>query len=423
MKYYFVEDWLYDEPTTYDFVEDTIPIDGKYDKLTKGFGRFFIYRGSKYDKSHNKYLSIDAANLALNYKELAESFNTCDPDVNSDLLKLVYQELWPETLTKAPCSDTMTSAQTLLGKAVGLVLKECKYKDIYINDSRSKELEKIVGAYVASNACIALFANDMDDDRLGFHSAMKKNYPLLEGFLSVYHTIGNYCPVPEGFNVARGKFPYDFWDLTLELIREFYYTDDISNTRLFTLIYNNAISEDSIKTWLSAYGEGESGWRNFIDTMLMQDYVDPETYDVLPLWSGHTRDDAYWSLKTMTKEEIEIASVELISRIMKRGKRIVSKLKEYICEIPINIEGFDLNKYKVSTRICREYRLEGKRYYVIADAIEGDGETIVLVEDEKGGGSLKVAYADWIDYIGDNDSWAVSSAMDNMSNDESEEEE
>ena len=83
--------------------------------------------------------------------------------------------------------------------------------------------------------------------------------------------------------------------------------------------------------------------------------------------------------------------------------------------MPIDIEGFDLNKYKVSTRLCREYRIDDKPYFVIADAIGGDGETLVLVEEGKQG-VFKVMYADWIDYMGENDIWAVSEAMWNLSN-------
>ena len=410
MKYNSVKEWLEGEPLTYDFVEDTIPGDSGYCELTKGFGRFFIYRGGGYDKRHNTYLTEEGAFLSSGYKELAEAFRTRDPDSNSNLLKSIYRRLWPVRVAKARCSDTMTSAQTLLGKAVGLIFDECKYSDIYTSDPRPESIESNVGAYAASNVCIALFANDMDDDRLGFHSVMKKNYPLLEGFVSAYHSIGNYCPVPEGFNMGRGKFPYDFWDLTLELIREFYYTGDGREKRLFTLLHNNPIAKRNAIDWLAGFGEGELGWINFVDTMLMQDYVDSRTYEVLPLWPGHTWDNAHESLKKMTKEDVEIAAGELIGRITKRGKRIVSKIKEGAIEVPIDIEGFDLNEYKISTRLCREYRIDGKTYLVISDVIEGKGEEIVLV-GESGGSVFEVVYAELIDYIGDNDLWAISGAM------------
>ena len=89
-------------------------------------------------------------------------------------------------------------------------------------------------------------------------------------FLQLTHSIGNFIPVPRGFNTGRsGEYAkWDSWDLTLEQIFQ-WYTDnsdmtDICNHGalecLFTYAKNKESAIQYCEAWLQLFGT----WENFV---------------------------------------------------------------------------------------------------------------------------------------------------------------
>lgn len=315
--------WLDNEPLTYDFVEDTQEEYNyhEYPCIPKGFLRYFVYRADGYDVEHNSFLKPEYLNRIKEKIRLAGLFKVKDPDSASGLLKEIYAVLWPRKGVGG-YSDTMTSAQTLVNVAVDNVRYNIDWK-LYQDESARP---------CTKNVFIALMAAE---DRLS--CVLNRFYPCLRNYISVYHSIGNYCPVPKGFNRARGQKGYDFWDLTLEKIREFYLEEDEEKQKeIMRRLLHSKISEqdlDSCIFWFWYSGgngeKGEAAWRYYIEKFFMQDYVNPETYEVIPLWHQHKWDNAISSLKSMNNGDIELAAAEITNRIMKRGQRMIDAVRHW----------------------------------------------------------------------------------------------
>lgn len=190
----------------------------------------------------------------------------------------------------------------------------------------------------------------------------------VKGFLEAVYTIGNFCPVPERFNTARsGGGDYDYWDLTLMKIHDWYMDNDDNDKHLNDLLHikeectRNRQCIKNCKKWLEwfktdaerkkikypeNYSEDYDGWHNFVDTLYMQDYVynednwddkrykdnkvNREYYDVIPFWKGHE-----WSkegIKFPTDDEnkkinkIEEAFETMTAMINARTNRIAQAL-------------------------------------------------------------------------------------------------
>jgi len=323
MKYYDIQEWLDVEPLTYDFVEDTQDSNYyyEYESIPKGFKRFFVYRADTYDLSHNEYINPKYRNLIKKKCDAARLFDVKDPDSYSELLQGIFAKLWlyPES---RKFFDTMTSAQTLVNIAADNI-RFLLVWDLY--DYKIKPF---------SNNTFIAFMSVQSKSLCG---ALNKYNPCLRNFVSLYHSIGNYCPVPENFNRARSNFGrYDFWDLTLEKIRECYLADDEeARNAIMSELLHSSVSDEVIERcvyWFWNVGGsqyGEDGWKNYIDRFFMQDYVDPLSYEVIPLWKGHTWKNAVQSLNAMDGQDVEIASAELVNRIIKRGQRMVDAIKRW----------------------------------------------------------------------------------------------
>lgn len=89
---------------------------------------------------------------------------------------------------------------------------------------------------------------------------------------------------------------------------------------------------DHVISWLNDFGEGEQGWECFVDTFLFQDWVNTDEsnpdiyYDVLPLFKGHSWENALVSLC-----DLEEFFENYQNRIYTRGKRIIEKLNKNCC--------------------------------------------------------------------------------------------
>ncbi len=311
----------------YDFVENTIAsIDAleKYCELERVFDKYFVYRASGYKKTHNKYLKEEAKNKLNIFLEKAKKCQTRDPDLSSNLLREIYIYLWGEDFMEnyCKCSDTMTSAQTLLNNCIECVYDQEMFKNVYMTDSKVR---------VTSNSSIVMAVCSKNS----LYELLGTNFNDLERFLKLYHTIGNYTPVPEGFNQARSLMgKKDFWDLTLMYIRDYYLkvNKEDKNTIIRGLLNIKGNEEkmkiwlEKMKVWLDNYGDGLDGWKKFVEKNFFQDYVD-ENFEVKPFWEGHN----YKNLELpKCKEEINELLKKLCCIIEKRGKRIIEAIKKSI---------------------------------------------------------------------------------------------
>lgn len=158
-------------------------------------------------------------------------------------------------------------------------------------------------------------------------------------FMKAVYTIGNFCPVPEGFNGARSNFGiYDYWDLTLMKIREWYLSVDSKDSKKSLYERDNLIQEDLLHNagnplkclrWLESFGQGQIGWHNFVDTLYMQDYVDND-YNVISFWTEDGKKHGWKEGETLEfpkePDEIEKAFETMTAMINASTTRIAEAL-------------------------------------------------------------------------------------------------
>lgn len=234
------------------------------------------------------------------------------------------------------CGDTMTSWWTSL-KAFLNFPKKIAHENFFSDMDISSEMK----------------------ERKEFREIDSKE---VKKFMKAVYTIGNFCPVPEGFNGARsGGGHYDYWDLTLMKIHDWYMDENEKHLNdllhIKTECSKNEERRKNCKEWLEWFKEdakrkrkeypenyckGYDGWHNFVDTLYMQDYVynednwddkrykdnkeNREYYDVIPFWRGHE-----WSkegIKFPTgDDEIKDAFETMTAIIKARSNRIVEALR------------------------------------------------------------------------------------------------
>lgn len=104
-----------------------------------------------------------------------------------------------------------------------------------------------------------------------------------------YHTIGNMIPVPSGFNSSRaGKdAKYDYWDLTMLKIKEWY--NDTSNDKPLKMLLNdNKNAIEPCKKWLNKF----DNWNDFVEKNYLSPFVGTKeadgNYTLLYFWKDHS---------------------------------------------------------------------------------------------------------------------------------------
>lgn len=235
-----------------------------------------------------------------------------DPDTRSRLLREIYAGLWrKEILEYCPCSDTITSVAYSLNKYVALNCSEsiARYK---LEHGKPRQR-------VSVRLCGLLYADDPAVRQL-----FLRNKDLL-AFVSAYHTIGNYIPVPEKFNANRsGKFAdHDFWDLTLMQIKQYYDLRDSGEPKsrrespLYRMLGNSCSVEHCVK-WLDCYGS----WEEFVYFNYLWDYIDTDTpeHPVKPFCPGHD-----WTHNEISDFDAFLGNVAQV--IAKRGRFLVQMLE------------------------------------------------------------------------------------------------
>lgn len=139
-------------------------------------------------------------------------------------------------------------------------------------------------------------------------------------FATLTHTIGNLFPVPLYFNRERaGKNgEYEFPDILLNSIYEYYLNED-DNKRSFGIsVINDKTKIKKTVNWLDSFGDGKEGWDEFIRVYRFSMYLD-ENSEPIKLWSSH-------NIKNLKIPDIGKDFLNYLSYICdcieKRGKEI-----------------------------------------------------------------------------------------------------
>ena len=251
-----------------------------------------------------------------------------DPDNGSELLTEIYDRLWPFMYDEKKgrfWSDTLSSVQYTMADIFEVLIetRESRNYRYSMPHKQNCSIQYIID-YLSK-----ITTEGKVEDRVKSAAAEIEKVKGVDLFLSAWHTLGNYCPVPEGFNAPRSNFgKYDFWDFTLTIIRKWYLLENVfAKEKLITedlFHFNKKGNVEECTRWLSQFGDGENGWEKFVDTFFFQDWVYCEVdkvntyYDVVPLSPSHIYDNALTPFN-----DLELFFTNYRNRIYRRGKRIL----------------------------------------------------------------------------------------------------
>ncbi len=240
-----------------DFADDvkiTDELNKDYIKM-KGFKKYFIYKLTNNGEPDKEKLQYAYAFWLDNKIQQRKNFPT-DPDSHkpcNQLLQNIHHILWNRNIwekcinskTGYICSDTMNSVQTSLNK----------YVKLNYNES-DKEKYKNIKNGCSLKSCIDKFVIDKEPDKW-------LDSETLLNFINLYHTLGNFIPVPSDFNKERANVngAADYWQNTLNDI--YCYYDDKACGK------SNTTWLDKYSDWLDSFGS----WDDFIEKNYLQDYV------------------------------------------------------------------------------------------------------------------------------------------------------
>jgi len=325
-----IEEYLaLETPDRYDFSNDGA---GKTYHVLDGFQntyeKFFTYM-SKNALPLTCYKEGKAGVMiyGAKYKEECKSrFGMIpDPDSKSRLLQEIYTKLWDESNLEY-CrrkkgyiqGETMNSANTTLGRL---------YEYIETLEQRNERTDIKPVQCEKQRISIAYIISRYAEEK----SEQKQKYDKFKGlkcFLSVYHTLGNFIPVPARCNAPRGTGRLkDYWDLTLKIIYEYYVCgkDNIKE------IVGKSNSE-LYKEWLDSYRVDDTvrgSWQRFIEKNYLQDFVNQNvdgSYGIpKELWQGHFKGGI---VLPDSIEQIEQFCVNTSCFITSRSTRMLIRLRK-----------------------------------------------------------------------------------------------
>lgn len=279
----------------YDFSDDCDYSRNQTYKQLSGYEKYFVYK------------------TASNIK---------DPDLDSVLLQDIYKTLWPDleekefmTDKKWIKSDTMTSVQYTLAKY---------YEKNFPNEIMEYKEKNKRQKWISVNMCKTMYEQ---------YESVRRNLEEnneLKRFVSIYHSLGNYSPVPVGFNAARSGIGYssnyDYWDLTLMKIKQYFdfrKQQSIEVPKAVLPIAELFHVDKVIKNcamWLDSY----ENWSDFVEKNYFQDYVD-EKGEIIPFCEGHS-----WSNGCNDIIDFGMFCKNVCDRIDARSKRMIDALNKKV---------------------------------------------------------------------------------------------
>ncbi|MBQ4536675.1 MAG: hypothetical protein II994_03530 [Lachnospiraceae bacterium] len=157
-------------------------------------------------------------------------------------------------------------------------------------------------------------------------------------FLQLTHTIGNFLPVPAGFNVGRSYYGYwDFWDLSLYQIYLWYKdnskSDYINNTALERMFLHDQYKHYTIpncQAWLSSFGT----WENFIKDNYLDAFVKKNGVPKM-FFKNHSLEHPL----PETLQEFEEFFATVNKCIQQRGRAVIAVMASNGCPVEIKTVG------------------------------------------------------------------------------------
>jgi hypothetical protein len=207
--------------------------------------------------------------------------------------------------------DTINSIQTIANEALKIIIKNdynngCFGKETFIT------LEKL--SMLDNKELKIVLIDDVKAEEI---------FKNLKKLVDLTHTMGNFIAVPtKVFNRDRYKLTKDFFDLTLEGIRQYYLKEVHTPMCRLWCKYRNI-------QWLNQYiipgdEKGENSWQNFVNNNLLQDYIKEENgkYIVDILFKGHS----FNKILPKTIDELNDCLDKMCKKIELRSERIYKKL-------------------------------------------------------------------------------------------------
>lgn len=337
----------------YDFTNDTVSKEAHvkdYREINDAMEKFYVYFASK----EKETAKCEGNNLMNDYqkdcKEVVDLYGEIgDPDSNSKLLQAIYKNLWDKKHLK-DCreegkgeegkifGETMNSANTTLDVWYAYLETEQhkqERKELR-NPTQKKSAQRISKRYILSR---------YSKDKKGQKTLLGEN---CQNFLSLYHTLGNFIPVPVGCNAPRGiGILADYWDLTLKVIYDYYKGDDHirdiiekDNGDAEQRAERYAERYKKYRQWLDSFQEtgdnGQESWNRFVEKNYMQDFVEPDLkggYGMpKELWENHfsqfSSNPNGEAAKPMNKEQTQEFFANASALIIKRSNRMIQELKK-----------------------------------------------------------------------------------------------
>ena len=268
---------------------------------TRNLIKFCIYKLSAHlSDRESKNFDCDVSRGVIEsfpqtYSWLKNSVIEHQTDRNGNIIPMKYQLRTSDTVFRG---DTMTSIWTTLKEYVKL-----KTGTHMIDEADSWEL--------------FILRNHKRID-LSYHAGR---------FIQLGHSIGNFMPVPPGFNVGRSNYgKWDYWDLTLCQIHQWYMDNPINseyvNNRALDILFDNERNKQTsilnCQMWLKSF----ETWEQFIQQNYMESFVDkngvPKRF-----FKSHSLNNP---LPTTIKEFEEFFKT-VNECIMIRGKRIIAVMQ------------------------------------------------------------------------------------------------
>lgn len=260
--------------------------------------RYLIYRATHPGRKKSGYCDGKEFATKIQKSQDYKRLEDCDGSQgghNTKLIHNVYYKLWgwkrsdgtfgSVEVDKFKCqfgADTMNSMQYILNDIV---------KEIILREE-NKPLRDKKNGKPSINYLLELYANE--ECREILFDALNPVIGLCE-YADVYHTIGNFCLVPSGFNQYRGginRFD-DYWDLSLQHLKNKGWKDNFNGS-----------------------GKDINDYYRYINYFFMWDYVDANG-NAITLLKGEHNDIEH-------KEQFFKKAIQLIKR---RGYFMVAMLR------------------------------------------------------------------------------------------------
>lgn len=303
-----------DDLKKYDFKKEVVQFD-KEDEITK----FNVYEASG-------EFGVAAEEIGKLYAKYKYNYNDKEAD-SCSLMQEIYAKLWKNVLLECYIGDTMNSCNTILNE---LFSKKKKYilQSANLTQDKKQELEKVTSW--SKRASILLYMNDKKkyDEIINLYNGVKS-------FLTVAYTLGNFIPVPPGFNARGTSKIKDYWDLTLLAIYNWFMEQTkkpiVYNITLIDVVKTQK-NKEACEEWLKCFKDDndELSWDVFVEKNYLQAFVKSNESNNgnkygMPkeLWDGHFGGDVL-----PTKDDISQFFTNASEWIAARGERMVDALNE-----------------------------------------------------------------------------------------------